>query len=392
MYFVGIDIAKRFHEAAVINENGKVIIKRIKFQNSHVGYCKLMDAVRKLDQPVEFAMEATGHYWLSLYAHLRQDNQTVRVINPLQSDALRGLFIHETKTDAIDAFIIAEVVRIGRYTKTEILPENIHALRELCRNRFFVIDLISDMKRKIIALLDQVFPEYEKLFSDTFGVTSMKLLENYSTPEQMLSVDSQTLADLLSKASRGRFGIDKANQIQNVAKNSFGIILASSTLSLIIAQYIEQVKSLESCIEIFDAEIAKIYDTFDCQLHTITGIGKTLAAVIFSEIGGDISKFESVPKLVAFAGLYPKNRQSGESINSKGRLSKRGSPYLRRAIWLAAFVAAFKDPTIHQFYERKISEGKNHLNVMGHVCHKLISIIFAVLRDNKPYTPAKISA
>ena len=388
MYFVGIDIAKRFHEAAVIDEKGKVIIKRIKFQNSHLGYCKLMDAVRKLNQPVEFAMEATGHYWFSLYAHLRQDNQTVRVINPLQSDALRGLFIHETKTDAIDAFIIAEVVRIGRYSKTEILPENIHALRELCRQRFYIVDIASDIKRKIIALLDQIFPEYEKLFSDTFGVTSMELLANYQTPEQMLSVDSQTLAELLQKASRGRFGLDKANQIQDFAKNSFGILFASSSFSLIIKQYIEQLKNFESSIEIFDAEIAKIYDTFDCKLHTITGIGKTLAAVIFSEIGGDITRFESVPKLVAFAGLYPKNRQSGESINSKGRLSKRGSPYLRRAIWLAAF----KDPAIHQFYERKRSEGKDHLNVMGHVCHKLISIIFAVLRDNKPYVPAQFSA
>lgn len=392
MYFVGIDIAKRFHEAAVIDEQGKVVVKRIKFQNSHAGYCKLMDAVRKLNAPVEFAMEATGHYWFSLYAHLRQDNQIVRVINPLQSDALRGLFIHETKTDAIDAFIIAEVVRIGRYSNTEILPENIHALRELCRQRFYFIDMASDIKRKIIALLDQVFPEYEKLFSDTFGVTSMQLLENYQTPEQMLSVDSATLAALLSKASRGRFGIDKANQIQEYAKNSFGILLASSSFSLIIKQYIEQIKNFEESIEIFDAEIEKIYDTFDCQLHTITGIGKTLAAVIFSEIGGDISKFESVPKLVAYAGLYPKNRQSGESINSKGRLSKRGSPYLRRAIWLSAFVSSSKDPAIRQFYERKRSEGKNHLNAMGHVCHKMLSIIFAVLRDNKPYVPAQTSA
>lgn len=392
MYFVGIDIAKRFHEAAVIDEQGKVVVKRIKFQNSHSGYCKLMDAVRKLNQPVVFAMEATGHYWFSLYAHIRQDNQTVHVINPLQSDAIRGLFIHETKTDAIDAFMIAEVVRIGRYTKTEILPENIHALRELCRQRFYVADMASDIKRKIIALLDQTFPEYEKLFTDIFGVTSMQLLANYSTPEEILEVDSQTLADLLQKASRGRFGHDKANQIQEYAKNSFGIILASSSLSLIIKQYIEQLKNFETCIEIFDVEIAKIYDTFDCKLDTITGIGKTLAAVIFSEIGGDINKFSSVPKLVAYAGLYPKNRQSGESINSKGHLSKRGSPYLRRAVWLAAFVAAFKDPAINKFYERKRSEGKNHLNAMGHVCHKLLSIIFAVLRDNKPYVPAQISA
>ena len=119
MYFVGIDIIKRFHEAAVINKQGKVVVKRIKIPNSHSGYCKLMNAVRKLNQLVEFAMEATGKYWFSLYAHLRQDNQTVQVINPLQSDALRGLFIHENKTDAIDAFLIAEVVKIGCYSNTE---------------------------------------------------------------------------------------------------------------------------------------------------------------------------------------------------------------------------------------------------------------------------------
>ena len=199
-----------------------------------------------------------------------------------------------------------------------------------------------NIKRKVIALLDQVFPEYEKLFTDTFGVTSIQLLAKYSTPEQILSVDSQTLADLLQKAGRGRFSIDKAYQIQEFAKNFFGIIIAFS--SLILKQYIEQLKSLEFTIDIFDAEIAKIYYTFNCKLHTITEIVKTLAAVIFSEIGGDISKFSSVPKLVAYAGLYPKNRQPCESISSRGNLSKRGSPYLRRAIWLASFVAASKDP------------------------------------------------
>jgi len=347
MYIVGIDIAKRFHEAAIIDSSGKIIVKRIRFTNSHTGFLSLMEAVRKLDAPAEFGMEATGHYWLPLYAHLRQTGQTFHVINPLQSDALRSL----------------------------------------CRQRFFIVDTASDFKRKIIALLDQTFPEYEKLFSNTFGKSSVELLANYTTPEEMLSVDSQTLADLLSKASRGRFGLDKANQIQQTAKNSFGIVLASSSFALIIRQYLEQLKSLESSIAAFDAEIARIMDNFDTKLETITGVGKTLAAVIFSEIGGDIKKFSSVPKLVAYAGLYPKSRQSGES-KSDGHMSKRGSPYLRRAVWLAANVAAFKDPAISVFYQKKRSEGKDHLTAIGHVCHKMLAIIFAVLRDNKPYVPA----
>lgn len=110
----------------------------------------------------------------------------------------------------------------------------------------------------------------------------------------------------MQKASRGRFGLDKANQIQDFAKNSFGILLASSSFSLIIKQYIEQLKNFESCIEIFDSEIAKIYDSFDCKLHTITGIGKTLAAVIFSEIGGDFQNLSQCLNLLLLQGFIPK--------------------------------------------------------------------------------------
>ena len=149
------------------------------------------------------------------------------------------MFIRQTKNDTIDALIVAEVIRFGRYCETQVAPENIVALRELCRQRFFVVDMASDFKRKIIALLDQTFPEYEKFFSDTFGKSSLELLANYTTPEEMLSVDAQKLANLLNKVSRGRLGLDKANQIQQSAKNSFGIILASSSFALIIRQYLE---------------------------------------------------------------------------------------------------------------------------------------------------------
>jgi len=392
MYFVGIDIAKNHHEAAILDESGKVILKKLKFDNSHQGYNKLMEQIHKLNSEAVFAMEATGHYWLSLYAHLRQDNQTVYVINPIQSDALRGLYIRKTKNDAVDAQIIADVVRFGRYCKTSVAPEDLQAMRELCRQRFYVVDTASDFKRKVIALLDQTFPEYDKIFSDTFGKSSMELLSTYTTPEQMLEVDSTTLAELLSKASRGRFGLDKALEIQDKARNSFGIIMASSSFSLIIRQLIEQIKSLESCIDAFDKEIAKLFGSFDTQLTTITGIGTTLAATIFSEIGGNINRFSESGKLAAFAGIDPTVKQSGEFTGTKNKMSKRGSPYLRRAIWLASTVAAFKDPAIHAFYEKKVAEGKPYLTIIGHICRKMVSIIFAVLRDNKPYVPILKSA
>lgn len=391
MLFVGIDIAKRNHEASVIAQDGRVVRKAMRFANSQAGYNKFMDMVRGLSEPVVFGMEATGHYWLTLYTHLRNDGYTVHVINPIQSDALRGMYIRKTKTDSIDSVIIADVIRFGRYCETSVEPGDLQAMRELCRQRFYIIDMASDLKRKVIALLDQVFPEYEKLFSDTFGVSSMELLSQYTTPEEMLSVSSQQLAEMLEKASRGRLGAEKAVEIQDAAKNSFGIVMASASFSLIIRQYIEQIRSLESSVDIFDTEIARLLSGFDMQLTTITGIGPTLAAVILSEIGGDIRRFSSSAKLAAYAGVDPTVKQSGDFSGTRMNMSKRGSPYLRRAIWLASTVAAFKDPAIHALYERKRAEGKDHMTVIGHICRKMISIIFAVLRDNTPYVPAVIS-
>lgn len=391
MLFVGIDIAKRNHEASVIAQDGSVVRKAMRFANSQAGYNKFMDMVRGLSEPVVFGMEATGHYWLTLYTHLRNDGYTVHVVNPIQSDALRGMYIRKTKTDSIDSVIIADVIRFGRYCETSVEPGDLQAMRELCRQRFYIIDMASDLKRKVIALLDQVFPEYEKLFSDTFGVSSMELLSQYTTPEEMLSVSSQQLAEVLEKASRGRLGAEKAVEIQDAAKNSFGIVMASGSFSLIIRQYIEQIHSLESSVDIFDTEIARLLSGFDTQLTTITGIGPTLAAVILSEIGGDIRRFSSSAKLAAYAGVDPTVKQSGDFSGTRMKMSKRGSPYLRRAIWLASTVAAFKDPAIHALYERKRAEGKDHMTVIGHICRKMISIIFAVLRDNTPYVPAVIS-
>ena len=391
MLFVGIDIAKRNHEASVIAQDGRVVRKAMRFANSQAGYNKFMDMVRGLSEPVVFGMEATGHYWLTLYTHLRNDGYTVHVINPIQSDALRGMYIRKTKTDSIDGVIIADVIRFDRYCETSVEPGDLQAMRELCRQRFYIIDMASDLKRKVIALLDQVFPEYEKLFSDTFGVSSMELLSQYTTPEEMLSVSSQQLAEVLEKASRGRLGAEKAVEIQDAAKNSFGIVMASGSFSLIIRQYIEQIRSLESSVDIFDTEIARLLSGFDTQLTTITGIGSTLAAVILSEIGGDIRRFSSSAKLAAYAGVDPTVKQSGDFSGTRMKMSKRGSPYLRRAIWLASTVAAFKDPAIHALYERKRAEGKDHMTVIGHICRKMISIIFAVLRDNTPYVPAVIS-
>ena len=387
MFIVGIDIAKRSHEAIVLEDSGKVAHKAFSFKNDVSGFKRLLDILLSLSaDPDHFVvgMESTGHYWLALYSALRKQGFSVCVLNPIQSNALRNLYIRQVKTDQRDCLIIADVLRFGRYQQGNVPPSELYELRELCRARSFLVDTTADLKHKVIALLDQAFPEHETLFTNIFGLTSSELLLNCSTPEEILAIDTDKLAKILETPSRKRFGRAKAEQIKETAANSFGVILEFGSAGFLIKQYMEHIRYTESQIAQLEEKIAELFSHFDTQLTTIPGIGPTLGATIFSEIG-DISRFPSPAKLAAFAGIDPSVKQSGEFQSSHAHMSKRGSPYLRRAIWQAAVIAAMHDPAIRAYFEKKRSQGKSYMVAIGHVTRKMNNIIFAVLRDNKPY-------
>jgi transposase len=389
MYFVGIDIGKRYHEACMIDSFGKIQGKTLRFPNTQTGGQRLFQWIRSMDHDLAFtqvAMEATGHYWLALHSYLRKHGLKAHVINPIQSDAFRSMYIRQTKNDAKDAFIIAEVLRFGRYTTTELASEEIVALRQLSRFRFSLVDSISDLKRQVISVLDMLFPEYERLFSDIFGKTSTELLMEYTTPEEILAVDTEELAAFIAKHSRNRWGLNKAEEIKSVAESSFGIDTALDAYRLQLRLLLQQIRFTEEQLESLNTEIVKRLEAVDNHLVSIPGIGPILAAAILGEIG-DISRFPTGVKLVAYAGIDPTVRQSGEFTGTHNRMSKRGSPYLRRAIWLAANAAKMYNPILKDFYDQKRAQGKHHLAATGAVARKLTYIIHAVLRDQKPYEP-----
>jgi len=393
MFYCGIDIAKFTHEASVIDPNGKALLDSISFSNSKEGCEKVLTLFGKLDittDSVVIGMEATGHYWLSVYEHLSSLGYDVKVINPIQSEAFRKMYIRQTKNDSKDSFIIAQIMRFGQYSATTLSDENMIALRQLSRYRLALVDSSGGCKRRVIALLDQVFPEYGKLFSDTFGATSAELLLNCPTPEDILAIPTQKLTTLLAKASHGRFGEKKANQLKAVAENSFGISFAKDAFSFQIRQLIEQVAFIEKQIGELEKESSTLLHQANQVITTISGIGDTLGAIILSEIG-DIHRFDAPGKLVAFAGLDVKVNQSGEFIGTKNKISKRGSPYLRRAIWLAATRAAFCDPILFEYYKSLRARGKHHLTAVGAIARKMCNIIFIILTENRPYesTPPK---
>lgn len=390
MYIVGIDIGKNHHEASIVSPEGKQIGRSLRFATTHKGADSLMRFIFKNigNSPCVFGMEATGHYWYPIYSFLKAKGYTIYVINPIQSDSLRKMYIRQTKNDSIDSFLIAEVIRFGQFGTTSMADENILAMRQLCRYRDSVISSRTEIKLRIGTIMEQIFPEYEKQFSSLWVSTSMGILEKYLTPENIENAPIDELFEIIKDKSHNRLTKAKAISIKEAAADTFGIKIAQDAFSFQLKQLIDRMNFLDKQIEALDIEIMKYYEQFDCYLHTIPGIGIIGAATILAEIG-DISRFKNSSALVAFAGIDPTVRQSGEFNSTHNHMSKRGSPYLRHAIFLAATTCSFHNSPLNAYYKKKRDQGKHHLTATGAVARKLTTVIYAVLRDSKPYEPKK---
>ena len=390
MYIVGIDIGKNHHEASIVSPEGKQIGRSLRFATTHKGADSLMSFIFNNigNSSCIFGMEATGHYWYPIYSFLKARGYTIYVINPIQSDSLRKMYIRQTKNDSIDSFLIAEVIRFGQFTTTSMADENILAMRQLCRYRDSVISSRTEIKLRISTIMEQIFPEYEKQFSSLWVSTSMGILEKYLTPENIENTPIDELFEIIKDKSHNRLTRAKAISIKEAAADTFGIKIAQDAFSFQLKQLIDRMNFLDKQIEALDCQILEYYEKFDCYLHTIPGIGIIGAATILAEIG-DISRFKNSSALVAFAGIDPTVRQSGEFNSTHNHMSKRGSPYLRHAIFLAATTCSFHNSPLNAYYKKKRDQGKHHLTATGAVARKLTTIIYAVLRDSKPYEPKK---
>lgn len=388
MYIVGIDIGKNHHEASIVSPEGKQIGRSLRFATTHKGADSLMRFIFKNigNSPCVFGMEATGHYWYPIYSFLKAKGYTIYVINPIQSDSLRKMYIRQTKNDSIDSFLIAEVIRFGQFGTTSMADENILAMRQLCRYRDSVISSRTEIKLRIGTIMEQIFPEYEKQFSSLWVSTSMGILEKYLTPENIENAPIDELFEIIKDKSHNRLTRAKAISIKEAAADTFGIKIAQDAFSFQLKQLIDRMNFLDKQIEALDCQILEYYEKFDCYLHTIPGIGMIAAATILAEIG-DINRFKSSSALVAFAGIDPTVRQSGEFSSTHNHMSKRGSPYLRHAIFLAATTCSFHNSPLNAYYKKKRDQGKHHFTATGAVARKLTSVIYAVLRDSKPYEP-----
>ena len=381
MIYVGIDIAKLNHFAAVISSDSEILIEPFKFTNDYDGFYLLLSKLAPLDQnSIIIGLESTAHYGDNLVRFLISKDFKVCVLNPIQTSSMRKNNVRKTKTDKVDTFVIAKTLMMQDSLRFMTLDDlDYIELKELGRFRQKLVKQRTRLKIQLTSYVDQVFPELQYFFKSGLHQNSVyALLKEAPTPTAIASMHMTHLAHLLEVASHGHFGKEKARELRVLAQKSVGV--NDSSLSIQITHTIEQIELLDSQLFHTELEMANLVTCLHSVIMTIPGIGTTNGGMILGEIG-DIHRFPTPGKLLAFAGLDPSVYQSGNFQAKKTRMSKRGSRVLRYALVNAAHNVVKNNATFKAYYDAKRAEGRTHYNALGHCAGKLVRVIWKMLTD-----------
>ena len=381
MIYVGIDVAKQDHFASLISSDGEILVGPFQFSNDGDGFQYLVSAFEPFDdEEIIIGLESTAHYADNLIRYLVAEGYNVCVLNPLSTSSMRKNNIRKTKTDKIDTYIIAQTLMMQKsYRFVTFEDLDLMNLKELGRFRQKTIKQRTRLKIQLTSYLDQTFPELQYFFKSGLHQKSVyALLKEAPTAESIASMHLTHLAALLAKTSHGHFKKEQATELRVLARKSVG--QSDQALSIQVTSVIAQIELLDEQVARVEAEMTEIMRFNDSVIMTIPGIGYLNGGMILGEIG-DIHRFSTPKKLLAFAGLDPSVYQSGNFNARRTRMSKRGSRVLRYALMNAAHNVVKNNATFKAYYDKKMAEGRTHYNALGHCAGKLVRVIWKMLTD-----------
>ena len=383
IYYVGIDISKFKHDFCIISNAGEVIVENSSFENNKKGFQLLLDQLKSYDKAqVRIAFEATGHYSSNLESFLNNQEYSFMKINPLVvHQFLKARSLRRTKTDKADSLAMANYLMSVPYVPNSKVLYHINSLKSLCRTRELLIKERSKFAVLLTNELDKSFPEVKAFFNNIFSSTLLFILEKYKNAYHISLMKDY---DSLKKVSHGKFSYAKFVKLKELAKNTVGYYDDNS--DLLISTYISIYNDFNNQIDPIDKQISTIIKELNPRMLSIPGLGEISAASILSEYG-DITKFSSPNKMLAFAGLEPSIIQSG-TLESNGKMVKHGSGHLRYSIMNSAMIILRYSPTFYDYYNKKRNEGKCHRVALSHVCKKLIRVIYSLEKYNQNFNPS----
>lgn len=389
MVYVGIDVAKDKHDCYICDSDGVELYSSFIIANNQNGFEELMGRIRYVSDDlskVKVGLEATGHYSYNILGYLISKGLLISLINPLHTNLFRkSLSLRQTKTDKVDARTICMMLSSGMalssYSETSYHMEE---LKSLTRYRFDKVRERARLKQSLSRLVTILFPELEKLVPSLHMKSVYTLLSEFPGAKHVAEAHMTRLKHLLVDSSKGRYGKEFAETVRDAARNSIGSDMPAKSMEL--KHTIALIRILTKEIDEIESSIRGIMDALDAPILGIPGINYRMGAMILAELG-DLSRFSSPDKILAYAGMSPSTYQSGQLTSSYAHMEKRGSRYLRYALFNATQYVCMWDPTYKAYLEKKRSEGKHYFVAISHATKKLVRLIYHLQTTGESYCP-----
>jgi transposase len=404
-YYVGIDIAKSFHVAYVVNQDDKTIKSSFKFNNDEDGFSKLLLLLNSIDEVSTFTigMEATGIFFENLYIYLKEKEFNVILLNPYQTNRFREMdTMKKVKNDNIDALMIASLIKSGRYSKAYVSEDMYQSIKSLYRHKNTLLEEMKKHKRQISTLLAVVFPEMEQAIKDPFNVTGLALLEKYPTAKHYEYASIERILKTFRGIKGNNFNEQKAQKLLELAQHSVYQGNGKDERAYVIKSHIRVIKLLQEELKELENEMLKLFkqspqlnkneeqeiiDIID-NLRTIPGVSDKTIFALISECG-DLSRFKSNSHFIGYLGLYPTLEQSGNKV-SYGPIAKRGAKFAKKALYQASIAAIRHNNELNKLFMDKVSQGRAKKEAVVIVARKLAQIVLAIYKNNVAYNPQRV--
>ena len=402
MNYLGIDVAKSNSRFVILDNDGEKFAKAFTLQNNNHDFNSLLLRLKELHLTpanVLIGIEATGIWWENLYCLLTKKKFKVIVLNPHQTNKFREALRKKAKTDDIDAYVIAGLLRSNEYAASFIPEEMIQILREVTKLRYQLIKDRRDYERQASSLLSLVFPEYaQTAIKNPFAVASTAILEAYPTAKHLAVAKPKQIEKIVRSIKGNNFNIKEIQQLIDTAKDSIYSGRAKDARGFNLNILLTHVEHLFTSIADLDLRIKEILspqsDDDDnsfpgANLLTIPGVGPKTVAAVLSAVGADGRSFASGKQLIGHIGFFPQIYESGETRRAN-KISNRGAKYLRWALYIAAVACIKHNTEFKVLFHKKRSQGKSGKQALLCVAKKLAHLCLSMLKSGEPYKPERV--
>ena len=384
MRFAGVDIGRRTHVVAVVDETSALVLKSTSVTDSAGGYEKLV-ALISPSADVLVVMEATGHYWRNLFAYLCGRGFSCAVLNPLRIRRFAEEDLRRAKTDRTDALTIA---RFGAQKRPELSPPpdpGIDDLRELVQLHRRLNQDFTDRLRQLHRLMVLVFPEFTQVVRTLDSRRATALLTRYPSAHAFREADTKELASL--DCGRGALGAAKAASLVSAATVSVAQH-SSAAYDVSVRAFCADLDTLRKSLRDVKTQIEKSVrgHALASVLASIGGLGTLTVGLLLARLG-DPAHFRNASALASYVGVVPAISQSGQAHPGRAPISPIGNAEVRAALWMPTLSAIRHNPWLRTYYERLIARGKPPKLAIVASMRKLLAAIYSVSKSRRPFVP-----